>query len=136
MDELKKKARELNIRGMSQMRKKELIFKVELYYKARELNIKRSLTDEELAEAIKEEETYGSIKCRKCLEEQHKQRLIDKKTYNQLLYKQLLRNLARICCKNQKLVFDDGVTVCGNCGTVLGVEVDYSGNYFRRSGLY
>ena len=97
MQDLRRRASELRIRGRSKMKRAEL---------------------QEAISAVEKENWYKeNVKCKDCLREQYRQKQIDEEIYHKQLMKQVIRDMCRWCgCVG--LIYDGDLQICSKCGSL------------------
>lgn len=92
--------------------------------KMRSHELRRKLI--ELEKLKKEAEFIEKIKCKACLKDQFIQRKIEKKTYNEGLFANMIReNNVCQCCEHEILIYDGDDVICKSCGSVQSPSVPY-----------
>ena len=110
MQDLRRRASELRIRGRSKMKRREL---------------------EEAISIVENENWYKeNVQCKDCLREQFRQKKIDEEMYHKQLMKQAIRDLWRWCGCGDLIYGADVFPICRKCGYLHqqenSTEVDFS----------
>ena len=90
--------------------------------------IKKMKHDELMKKFIeleKEAKLIEENKCKACLKEQFIQQKIDKKTYDQRLLANMIRELTCQYCKHDTLIFDEESVFCESCGATQNPLVSH-----------
>ena len=109
MQELRRRARELRIKGRSKMKRIEI---------------------EEAISVVEKENWYKeNVKCKDCLREQYRQKQINEEMYHKQLMKQVIRDLCRWCGCGDLIFGVDVFPICRKCGCLQQGEISTEGDY-------